>query len=291
MAVTTSVFTTVPNQVWLTNDNILDIQETDPIYKVNVQLTNFINGVNNPNWIRHRDDARPIRYLFKSNNLNFFWDLVMNEGETTPYGMHFMGRTAGAQAASSYTQYMITGTSGTDNWTIDSSTDQITSYTNYWDMRNPGIHFIAYEPTGINPWFVYAFKPNIYTTTQYFAALFRLDTSGLKPGSYYPESGLGKWIVMQHTDRSYRVPQLRYQYPYYGHKSVGYLSWFLPQETGYFFTSIGQWGNTHYFGTITDDLIRSNDLTGSWGDTVTINSIDYTCIALQSFSLWVKTTP
>jgi hypothetical protein len=185
MAVTTSIFTTVPNQVWITN-NVAEIQETDPIYKVNVQLTNFINGVNNPNWIRHRDDTRPIRGLAVYSNLYFFFDLVMNEGESTPYGMHFMGRTAGAQPTSSYTQYMITDTYGTDNWTVDASTDQITSYTANWDMRNSAIHFIAYEPTGINPWFVYAFKPSIYTTTQYFAALFRLDTSGLKPGSYYP---------------------------------------------------------------------------------------------------------
>lgn len=290
MAVVVNVFNTVPGQVWASGTTSAELLSTDPAYKVNTQLTNWIAAINNPAWIQKRaSSTNPIRYGTGTGNTYACWDLIMNEGETEQYGIQFMDRprAAGAPFYSYLRRY--NWTDGTDTQIEGGSINSI--YTGTWDLNVAGTHFIAYEGAGSTPWFVYAYKQSAASTSSHISMLARLSVSGLVAGSYYPSSGLGKWVSgILDGSGSFVTPQFRYVNPYYGlYQSVGFTIK-APTGIGYFFNLPGQYGDTHYLGQITNDILVSNTSTGSWGDTVTINGINYTALKNSNLIWWIKTS-
>lgn len=294
MAVVVTVFNTVPGQVWASGTTSAGLVSTDPAFKVNTQLTNWIAAINNPAWIKKRASTTdPIRYGNRNGTDYVAWDLIMNEGETQQYGFQFMERPRIAGAPYWSYQRRYDWTSGTDVEIEGGTANNIYSYE--WELGVAGTHFIAYEGAGSTPWFVYAYKQSASSTSSYVAMLSRLSVSGLVAGSYYPSSGLGKWVwgLIHSNAATYGVfttPQLRYVNPHYGlQQSIGF-SMSVPALLGYFFNLPGQYGYTHYLGQITNDILVSNVSTGSWGDTVTINGINYTALRNSNLIWWVKTS-
>jgi hypothetical protein len=157
--------------------------------------------------------------------------------------------------------------------------------------------FIAYEATGSTPWFIYVWE-NSARSARYANALFRCDTSGMDVGSYYPSSGLGKWIYAYSSGGAWytNTPQASILAPYKGINSgSGTMRHPTPNGTygtNYFFKFASQYGDSHYLGNVTQDMLTSNTNTGQFGDTTTINGINYTCMGNfgSSTNLWVKTS-
>lgn len=290
MAVVVTVFTSVPGQVWASGSTVAELQTTDPAYKVGEQLQNFIAAVNNPAWIRLHSSSDPI-YYFSS---ECRWHLVLNEGESQAYGLQFMPRYRSAGATSYGYTYRVADFD-TNVSTGAEGTDYYRSYTGAWNLTAAGIHFIAYESSGTTPWFVYAYKQNAESYNNFFALLSRLDVSGLVAGSYYPPSGLGKWMYHAYdtssTPSSFTVPQARFVYPYYGIQYGGNMRLAIPGVTGYFHNMPAFYADVHFLGQPGRDILITNGNTGSWGDTVTIEGINYTCLKhSSSICWWVKSS-
>jgi len=131
--------------------------------------------------------------------------------------------------------------------------------------------------------------------------MFRVNPDDIEPGSYYPGSGIAKWIYLAFGDStaSIRVPIRDLGVPQKGLFLSGYktMDYAIPSTNataaGYFFKPFSQYGDVHYLGKIPNVLI-SNTSTGAWGDTVTISGTTYTCLgnynSTKPFDFWVRSS-
>lgn len=296
MAVVTSAFTTIANQVWASPTWSAD----DPSYKLNTQLTNWITAINDPAVIEMvanpgnataRGSSDAVRWLLRARaagdtgsdyGFSFATRNSGSGGDGFTGGCYY-GRTAGS-AANGYGSLSIINSS-----TMDGS-------------LSPGrSHFTAYEATGALPWFVYSTTQSASSGTMMMLA--RLSTDAMKAGSYYPASGLGKWLLYQSSanfggDAYLYTPQSRNTAPYIGFPNGGSASRRIitPNDNygaNYFFELSGIYGDSHYLGRANSDILVSSYNTGNWGDTVTISGATYTCQRVSSSAIpaiWVKTS-
>lgn len=293
MAVVTTTFSIPANTNWASSTWAV----TDPSYKLHLQLTDFVNAINDPDKISIL--LNPGNATSRSTTSFVPWVLQMREGDTEngDYGILFKGRYAGTSSTSTGTYngayYLRTaGTSNNGYGTFSTIATNVSNET----FTSDGTVFIAYEATGATPWFIYAWE-NSARSARFANALFRCDTTGISAGSYYPSVGLGKWIYAYSNSTGWNTntPQASVLAPYKGINSAsGTLRHPTPNAstgTNYFFRFASQYGDSHYLGDITGDILISNASTGQFGDTTTIDGINYTCIGSLSggSNNWVKT--
>lgn len=307
MAVVTSAFTTIANQVWASPTWSAD----DPSYKLNTQLTNWITAINDPAKIEMIHN--PGNATSRSSSSGVRWLLRARDGDTAngDYGLIFCNRIAGASsgAPSPYsgcyfgrTDSSSNNGAGTFAGNIDNSSGD-----NGWNLEVARSHFVAYEATGSLPWFVYGTKRSASGGSGFMQAILRLDTSAMAAGSYYPSSGLAKWLLLTTYDEnsSYAMcftPQARSTTPAIGVQPTSSTdnwafgtgpSFAAPKSgrgDGYFFRLSGIFGDTHYLGQPTQDILLSSAATAAWGDTVTFSGVTYTNLECAGVGFWVRTS-
>lgn len=291
MAVVTSTFNTSVATNWTSSTWV----STDPSWKLNTQLTNWITAINDVNIIEKVQD--PGNATTRASTAYVQWLLRARENDTSSdYGILFH-RRQGAQSAtndSKQTYYNRSVSTSDNNYGTYSSTGASVSNETFssggWNF------FTAYEAVGTTPWFVYSAE-NVAKTERHQRCLFRYDNSGVVAGSYVP-TNIGKWIYM--FNGAMRIPINSIAAPYKGFGDGGSNYLFrspVPQATpngdGYFFRASTQYGGNHAAGTITTDLLISNSTTGVWGDTTAIDGVTYTCIGTGSISTanyWIKSS-
>lgn len=296
MAVVTTTFSTTAGQVWASPT----WSSNDPSKKVHDQLVAWVNAINDPTKIElihspgdatARGVSDPVRWLLRA-----------REAETsTDYGIRFADRYAGTGDTGDpgiyYGRSAGSGNNGSGSYSVLSPSG------NGWTGQSGACsHFTAYEATGTTPWFVYASKIDSSGIGS-FHYLQRLSIANMTSGSYYPSSGLGKWMYAVHNYSNWvnspptiLTPQANLSAPYKGinatSTSATALRYPQPKSStgdGYFFRLAAQYGDTHFLGEPTYDILVSNSATGVWADTVVINSITYTRMGLgQPF--WVRTS-
>lgn len=293
MAVVTSTFSIPANTVWANTT----WSATDPSGKVNTQLVNWVTAINDPNKIEIV--LNPGNATSRSTTSYVGWLLRMREGDTsTDYGIAYKFRYAGTANTNSsgtigpyHNRTAGTGNNGYGSFTTLSISDANESFT------VDGTVITAYEAVGSTPWFLYAYENNARTARR-MDLLLRCDTTNIVSGSYYPASGLGKWIYALSIGNgtSAFTPQNSFLAPYKGINGTT-VSLRHPTPTAtfgnnYFFRLAAQYGNSHYLGDVTNDILVSNTATGQFGDTMTLSGVTYTCLGNMpsSGNFWVKTS-
>lgn len=302
MAVVTSTFSTTANQVWASPTWSTD----DPSFKLNTQLTNWVNAINDPTKISlihtpgnatSRASDQTVRWLFRA-----------READTgSDYGFGY------ARIASDYSQFnngnvfayfqrsVSSDNNGAGSFSvINSSRGRIRL-----DQANVS-HFTAYEAAGQVPWFAYSASmlpaTGAYIGESATVVIARLSTAAAQGGSYYPSSGLGKWAVfgVDADGGIFVTPQARITSPFIGVNSgaSAYPIPFRPKHdggdgNGFFWAAPGLYGDTHYIGQPSPDILITTEQTGSWGDTTLISGATYRCLRATSFyrsqiCFWVK---
>lgn len=296
MPVVTTTFSTTAGQVWASPT----WSSSDPSKKVHDELNAWVNAINDPTKIQLIHS--PGDATSRSSGQIVRWLLRAREAETSSdYGLQFACRYAGTSSQATNGGY-YGRTAGSDNNgsgsynTIGSSMSMgsIDSY--------GGDHYVAYRADGALPWFLYCTK--MLASGQpygYLHLLLRVSNSDLATGSYYPSSGIGKWVYATQGDTYFSngsiptiwTPQSSTSAPYKGAWTGNeVLRYPRPAATygdGYFFRLGAQYGVTHFLGAPNyDDFLISNVGTGSWGDTVVINSVTYTRVG--PIGLWVRSS-
>lgn len=293
MAVVTSTFLTTAAANWITSTGWVS---TDPSFKLNTQLTDWVTAINDPSKINIQQT--PNNATTKTTTNYTTWVLQCRDGETSSdFGLLFHGRQAGQTNTGSATYngnyYARTASTSNNNYGTYSTVGDTMGNEDLTGAHN---FFTAYEATGSSPWFVYSAE-NAAKSVRIIRALFRLDTTGLEAGSYYPSSGISKWLYV--TGRSDVFPAIydptsSLSLPARGILSAGRaFQAQVPVATtgnGYFFRPRSMYGDAHYLGNITNDLLVSNTSTGVWGDAIVISGSTYTCLGTYStLNFWIKT--
>lgn len=293
MAVVTTTFSIPANTVWASPTWLT----TEPSGRVNTQLVNWVTAIGDTSKIEIIQN--PGNATSRSTTSFVGWMLRMREGDTsTDYGIGFKFRHAGVLQTNSsgYVGPYNNRTVSTVNNNYGSYTTLAVSDSNE-SFTTDGTVIIAYEATGNTPWFLYAWE-NSARTLRRMDLLLRCDTTNIVAGSYYPSSGLGKWIYALSAGNSTLIytPQNSFLAPYKGINSINNsMRHPTPSTTfgnNYFFRLAAQYGNTHYLGDVTNDILVSNTATGQFGDTMTLSSITYTCIGNMPAggNYWVRTS-
>lgn len=293
MAIVTSTFSTNANQVWASTTWSI---ANDLSGKLHTELSNWVTAINDTNLIEIK--ANPGNATSRATTQYVTWRLGMRSpgDESTDYGILFKGRYAGTGSTSA------SGFVGTyNNWISSTSNNGYGTYNTISDSNSneaftsAGTAFIAYEATGSNQWFSYAWE-NSARTARRWDCLLRTNTSNMISGSYYPSSGLGEWIYVRSNgnDAFCNTPQNSVSNaPFKGINTSANNKLNCPTPTfaGYFFRLAAQYGDLHYLGDVTNDILISTTTTGQFGDTVTIDSNPYTCIGNMALSanLWIRT--
>lgn len=294
MAVVTTTFSIPANTVWANTT----WSATDPSGKVNTQLVNWVTAINDPSKIEIVQN--PGSATSRATTSFVTWLLRMREGDTSSdYGILYKGRYAGTGSTTSsgyigsYSNRVVS-TSANNYGTFNSVSPSLSNE----GFTVDGTVLTAYEASGNTPWFLYAWENNTRANRR-MDLLLRCDTTNIVPGSYYPSTGLGKWIYVISTGNGTDcyTPQNSYLAPFKGVNAVTTMGIRHPVPNGtygnnYFFRFSGQFGNTHYLGDVTNDILISNANTGQFGDTMTLSSVTYTCIGNMgpSSNYWVKTS-
>jgi len=295
MAITTTTWTTSAAQDWAS----ATWQTTDPSYLLNTELSSWINAINDTTIIEMV--ANPGTATNRADTDYVQWVLRAREADTTSdWGILFHRRFAGTSVNTINDRLYYNRTAGSANNGYGAYSTTSGSYAYTEDFAYGGAAFVAYEPAGTRPWFVYSWRDSAvqrYSTH----VLMRLDTSDLISGGYYPASAVSKWIYVTggNNNSAPLYPFIRHvpvkgnnttYTPVRGNgESSGGLSAWIPDNTngnGYFGTLTPQFGYNHYLGRPSDDFLTSNANTGVWGDTTTIGGSNYTCIG----GLWVRTS-
>lgn len=304
MAVVTSTFSTTANTAWASPT----WSSEDPSFKLNTQLTNWVNAINDPTKIElihtpgnatSRDAAQIVRWLFRAREADTGSDYGFGYSRRADSGS-IDGVSITGDVFSYYQRNSGSANNGAGSYSM-LSTQRGRSI-----AQRGYSHFTAYEATGTVPWFAYSASVLPATnnlgesTTIIFA---RLSTSSAAPGSYYPASGLGKWVVFaQDSDGpTFVTPQSRVNIaPFIGVNSPlnAYPAPYRPtwlnnsMGNGFFWAAPGLYGDTHYLGQPSSDILITTEPTGSWGDTTIISGITYRCLRSLSngyqLSFWVK---
>lgn len=292
MPVVTASWSVNANTNWITSTGWVS---SDPSFKVHQQLSAWVTGIGNTSIINIQ--RTPNDATTKSGADGVGWVLQTRDGDTgSDWGIMYHTRRADTSSSYSTTQsWSILGgrgssyygrTPGTANNGYGTFTDTLgnTSWGNE-DLTVAGNFFTAYETSGTLPWFVYAWENSTRSNRRMYA-MFRLSTEDLSPTSYYPSSGISKWLYLAAYEGNSIImtPIKDVGLPLKGMYASGSLipSFQTPRNTpvhgGFFYRTDGQYGDVHYLGKITSDLLVSNQYTGVWGDTIVINSTNYTCL-------------
>ncbi len=296
---------------WITSTGWVS---TDPSYKLHQELDAWVTAIDDSSIINIQ--ATPNDATTKSGSNGTAWILQTRDGDTgsdwglifhprradtnssgtttqstplTPTGLSYYGRTTGG-SNNGYGSYSYAPGGGEGG-----AAEDFTTYN--------GNCFVAYEASGALPWFIYAFtRADGYSIVR---AIFRLDTTDLESGSYYPSSGISKWISISLGSNytRFRVPIKDVGIPQKGLFLSGYKNFDYPVPhndatiSGYFFRPYSQYGDVHYLGKISPSLLVSNSYTGVWGDTVELDGNTYTCLGnyagesgVKPIDLWIRTS-
>lgn len=194
MAVVTSTYTIPASTVWASATWSI---ANDPSGKLHTQLSNWITAIGDTSLIEMM--ANPGTATSRATTQAVTWRLRMRSaGDTSSdYGILFKGRYAGTATTS------VSGYNGSYNsWFTSTSNNGYGTYSTLTDTSSnesfttDGTVITAYEATGSFQWFSYAWENNARTSRQW-DCLLRCDTSNMVSGSYYPSSGLGKWIYVK----------------------------------------------------------------------------------------------
>ena len=312
MAIATSSWTISANTNWITSTGWVS---SDPSFRLHQELNTWVTGIGSTSIINIQ--ATPNDATTKSSSNGVGWFLQTRDGDTgSDWGLIFHPRRADTSSSGSTAQGAILRATGASyyNRTPGTGNNGYGSYTNTpnggeasacEDLTANGRVSVIYESAGNFPWFVYAWERTSDLGSRIVRALFRIDASDLESGSYYPSSGVSRWvsIALGDTYSFYRTPIKDVGVPLKGLFLSGYRNFEFPipdsgsNVAGIFYRPYPQYGDVHYIGIIPNDLILlSNTSTGVWGDTITINSITYTCIgnytglAGKTYDLWIRTS-
>lgn len=296
MAVVVSTFYTNPGDSWASGTTASELLATDAAFKVNTALTNWIAAINNPDWIKKHSTSDPITYRTDGYYIPIcYWDLVLNEGETRQYGLQFMRRhTVGDYASGSWSQ--LTAFRHVADYAVSAtSMPEGISYSIYyatsWSFSGTSTHFLAYEGSGLTPWFCYAYKKGSSTEMDMGILLARASKSNIVPDTYYPGSGISQWVAWDLAKERYIFPQDKYGAPSFYGTGTGMDDTLLPKPLviGRLFNIHSLQGSSHLFGQISEDIMVSSSGMGAFGDTVKIKDKDYTCLPRSDRQYWIKT--
>jgi hypothetical protein len=294
MAVVTTTFSSAAGDVWASPTWV----STDPSWKLDVQLTNWVTAINDASKISIVHDPGDATARGSTDEVR--WLLRCRESDTSSdYGIRFCNMQAGG--ANTSTQGIYYGrTAGSANNGAGAAT--------FANITSAGVvagslasyaadYRTAYDAEGATPWF--AFMSKITLSGQDLGSinfLCRLSTANMAAGSYYPSSGLGKWVYVSLSGNYYYqapsvyflTPQRNTSAPYVGVLTSRELRFPRPALTsgdGYFFKLGAQYGDTHFLGEPTYDMLVSNGATGGYNDTVTLEGKTYT---RAIGGLWVR---
>jgi len=290
MAVVTNSFSVAANAAWASPT----WSANNPSWKLDIELSNWVTALNDTNKLEII--RTPGHATSRSSTSLVAWFLRTAEADPdTDCGIMFKGRYAGTSNAngngfigSYHNRTVSTSNNGYGTYSY------ITYTTNSESFTSIGTIFTAYEATGDTPWFLYAWE-NSARTDRRFDLILRCDTTNITSGSYYPTYGLSKWVYAFGAGNSNNLvcPQNSYSFPFKGINSSGtVLRHPTPTYSGYFFRMGAQYGNLHYLGHVTNDILVSNNVTGQFGDTTVIDGATFTCIGNHAVSgnYWVKTS-
>ena len=308
MAIATTTWTTTADQNWITSTEWVS---TDPSYKLHQELDAWVTAIGDSSIINIQ--ATPNDATDKTSYNNVAWFLQTRDGDTgSDWGLIFHPRRADNNYSGNSLQGASLRSSGLSYYgrTTGSSNNGYGSYsyapvggeqgTAESFASNPGEAFVAYEASGALPWFIYAYTGGSHYNI--VRAIFRLNTTDLESGSYYPSSGISKWISISlgYDYGRFRVPIKDVGIPQKGLFLSGFKNFDYPAPyndatiSGYFFRPYSQYGDVHYLGKISPSLLVSNSYTGVWGDTVELDGNTYTCLGNYNSSnpidLWIRTS-
>ena len=305
MPVVTAAWSISSSTNWITSTGWVS---SDPSFKVHQQLSAWVSGIGNTSIINIQ--RTPNDATSKSGADGVGWILQTRDGDTgSDWGIIFHPRRAQPNPDWNTNHSYLYGrgstyygrTPGTANNGYGSFTGELGN--TVWNNENltvAGNFFTAYESSGSLPWFVYAWESASRDDRRMYG-LFRLSTEDLAPTSYYPQSGISKWLYLTAYpgNSAMMTPIKDIGIPLKGMYSSGALvpSFQTPRNTtihgGFFFRTDAQYGDVHHLGKITSDLLISNQYTGVWGDTIVINSANYTCLGNLSYNggtYWIKSS-
>lgn len=292
MAVVLTTFSTTANQVWASATWSVN----DPSYKINTQLQNWVTALNDPTG--PVIEQTPGSATSRSTTSYVTWRIRCNNSDpSVDYGFLFGGRYAGTatNTSATYIGSYTNRTGGTAN-------NNYGTYTTYGPSSGnasftvAGTMIVAYEAATSLPWFMYAWE-NETRTDIVWNCLMKCDPSNQVAGSYYPSSGLEPWLYAWSpgAGTGLHTAQNGFGAPYKGINAYNETLRLpspaaTPYGDNYFFRVGPQYGNNHYLGIVTSDFLVSNTTTGQFGDTLTINSVDYICLGaiLTGANMWVK---
>lgn len=290
MAVVTSTFSTAANAVWAN----ATWSANDTSGKVNTELVNWVTAIGDTNKIEIIQN--PGNATSRGVSAYVTWILRTREADTaTDCGIAFHGRYAGTgtTSASGYVGSYNNRTTGTASNGYGTYTTLSFSNSNE-GFTVAGTVLTAYEATGNTPWFLYSWENNTRTDRR-FDLIMRADTTNIISGSYYPASGLSKWIYAFGSGNANSLvsAQNSYVFPFKGINTNGVvLRHPTPTYNGYFFRLGAQYGNNHYLGHLTNDILVSSNSTGQFGDTTVVDGVTYTCFGNHGVNAnyWIKTS-
>jgi hypothetical protein len=308
MAVVTQTWNTTVDTNWITSTGWVS---TDPAYKLHQELDAWVTAIGDSSIINIQ--ATPNDATTKSGSSGVAWVLQTRDGDTgSDWGLIFHPRRSDSNPSYYTDQWPSLGGTGHNYYgrTSESSNNGYGSYSSFGhsgtsveELRYGANFFTAYDATGDTPWFLYSYENSAKTDRRIYG-MFRLNTDDLTPNSYYPPSGISKWIYF-YADNGvayYWVPIKNLGLPLKGLYASGISQFILEvpvnnaNSAGFFFRTLPQYGDVHYIGKITQDLLVSNPYTGVWGDSISIESSDYICLGTYSAGntpsvpaqLWIK---
>lgn len=291
MAVVTTTFSSAANDKWATST----WAATDPSWKLDVELTNWVNAINDATKISIIHDPGDATARGTSDEVR--WLLRCRESDTSSdYGFSFCTQLAGGgQSSNCGTYYARTAGSGNNGAgtynTIVSSSGAATAQS----LSQAHSYLTAYDAEGANPWFAFSSYAGGLASLN---MLIRLSTANMAAGSYYPATGLGKWIYITAASASFSsstlpeifCPQRSTAAPYIGINGPSRLLRaprpYATVGDGYFFKLGAQYGDAHFLGEPTYDMLISNTTTGAFNDTVVLESKTYTRVY---GGIWIRT--
>ena len=302
MAVVSNTWNIAPGSNWITSTGWVS---TDPSYKLHQELNAWVTAIDDSSIINIQ--ATPNDATDKTGGNAVSWILQTRDGDTTSdWGLIFHPRRADT---SSYPYTSQGGSfnglgsnyyariSGSANNGYGSLTGLYSHTNGNEDLSVSGNVITSYNASGTLPWFIYSWE-NAAKSDRKIYGLFRLDTTDLTENSYYPPSGISKWlyVYLASDGNAMQTPIKDQGIPIKGFSGSGFgvFSYFTPRNTapngGFFFRTQSQYADVHYLGKITQDLLVANSFTGVWGDTIVIDGLNYTCIGVYgASSLWIKT--
>jgi|LakMenEpi03Aug12_release.lakeMendotaPanAssembly.Ray.scaffolds.fasta_scaffold22188_8 hypothetical protein len=307
MAVVTQTWNTTVDTNWITSTGWVS---SDPAYKLHQELDAWVTAIGDSSIINIQ--ATPNDATSKSGASGVAWVLQTRDGDTgSDWGILFHPRRADSNPSYYTDQWPNLGGTGHNYYgrTSGSSNNGYGSFSVFGyaalsaeTLGSAANFFTAYDATGDTPWFLYSYENSAKTDRRIYG-MFRLNTDDLTPNSYYPPSGISKWIYF-YADNSgaisyYWSPIKNLGLPFKGLYLSGYLNFVSKgpvnnaNTAGFFFRTLPQYGDVHYIGKITQDLLVSNSSTGVWGDSINIESSDYICLGNYTVSgvvsqLWIK---